>query len=213
MHALLSLLCASASAAAARPNFIVFNADDLGFGDLGCFGHPTSRTPHIDGLAYGGKKMLSFYAGAAVCGPSRTSLMTGRLPPRACWNENCGASPGSGQEAGLPEDEATIAATLRAAGYRTYMTGKWHLVRRVSGQLPAASARLSPGPPLSLRNSVSCLLQGYHLRAPWNHGFTDYYGVPLTNNECRSNLRGLGAETGCRHGAVGALGDSCPYKC
>eukprot|EP01044_Picomonas_judraskeda_P014068 COSAG03_NODE_2199_length_3016_cov_1.681179_1_plen_151_part_10 len=53
------------------------------------------------------------------------------------------------------------------------------------------------------------LARGYHLRAPWNHGFSDYYGVPLTNNECRSNLRGLGAETGCRRGAVGGPGDSC----
>ena len=51
--------------------------------------------------------------------------------------------------------------------------------------------------------------QGYHLRAPWHHGFSDYYGVPFTNNECRSNLRGLGAETGCRRGAVGGPGDNC----
>ena len=122
------LLFATVAAASTRPNFILFNGDDLGFGDLSCFGHPTSRTPQIDALAYGGKKLLSFYAAAAVCGPSRTSLMTGRLPARACWEETCGASPQSGREAGLPEDEVTVAAALHAAGYRTYMTGKWHLV-------------------------------------------------------------------------------------
>lgn len=135
----LSLLCV-ATAAAARPSFIVFNGDDLGFGDLGSFGHPTSRTPHIDALAYGGKKLLSFYAGAAVCGPSRTSLMTGRLPARACWNEACGASPQSGQEAGLPADEVTVATALRNAGYRTFMAGKWHLVRPSPPLVNEASA-------------------------------------------------------------------------
>ena len=124
---LLWLLHLTTVRSAVRPNFVIFNGDDLGFGDLGSFGHPTSHTPNIDKLAGAGKKLLSLYAAAAVCGPSRTSLMTGRLPARACWDESCNASPSSEQGAGLPEDEVTVAAMLRSVGYRTFMCGKWHL--------------------------------------------------------------------------------------
>ena len=65
-----------------KPNFVIIFADDLGFGDLGCFGHPTIRTPNLDRMAVEGAKMTQFYSAASVCTPSRAGLMTGRLPIR-----------------------------------------------------------------------------------------------------------------------------------
>jgi len=66
-----------------RPNFVIIFCDDLGYGDLACFGHPTIRTPHLDRMAGEGQRWTSFYAGASVCTPSRAALLTGRLPVRS----------------------------------------------------------------------------------------------------------------------------------
>src|SRR5207248_813397 len=85
-----ALLLASASAPEARgdeprgrrPNILVILCDDLGYGDLGCFGHPTIRTPHLDRLAAQGMRLTSCYAAAPVCSPSRAGLLTGRTPSR-----------------------------------------------------------------------------------------------------------------------------------
>lgn len=115
---------AESATAPPRPNVILFFADDLGYGDLGCFGHPTSKTPFIDALAARGAKMTQYYSAAAICSPSRASLMTGRLFPRL------GVYPGVFSPlsvGGLPLNATTIADRLGATGYRTGGLGKWHL--------------------------------------------------------------------------------------
>uniref|UniRef100_A0A674HSZ9 Sulfatase N-terminal domain-containing protein n=1 Tax=Taeniopygia guttata TaxID=59729 RepID=A0A674HSZ9_TAEGU len=115
---------AAAAAAADRPNFVLVLADDLGFGDLGSYGHPSSATPHLDRLAARGLRFTDFYSSAAVCSPSRAALLTGRLPVRS------GIYPGvfePGSRGGLPLAEVTVAELLKARGYATAMVGKWHL--------------------------------------------------------------------------------------
>ncbi|MEE2888340.1 MAG: sulfatase-like hydrolase/transferase, partial [Planctomycetota bacterium] len=109
------------------PNFIVLFADDLGYGDLGCFGHPTIRTPNLDRMAREGMRFTQFYAAASVCTPSRAGLLTGRLPIRSgmCSSRRRVLFPNS--KGGLPATEITIAEALRERGYATACIGKWHL--------------------------------------------------------------------------------------
>jgi arylsulfatase A len=109
------------------PNILIIFADDLGYGDLSCYGHPTIRTPHLDRMAYEGQKWTNFYVGASVCTPSRAALLTGRLPVR-----NGMASPVRrvlfpNSKNGLPQSEITLATQLKQAGYATACIGKWHL--------------------------------------------------------------------------------------
>jgi len=126
-----SLLLASGAFAADRPNFVVIFCDDLGYGDLSTFGHPTIRTPNLDALAAEGQKWTSFYVAACVCTPSRAGLLTGRLPIRngMCSDRRRVLFPDS--SGGLPATEITISSALKDLGYRTAAVGKWHL-----GHLP-----------------------------------------------------------------------------
>jgi len=114
-----------------KPNFVIIFCDDLGYGDLGCYGHPTIRTPNLDRMAAEGQKWTNFYVGASVCTPSRAALLTGRLPIRngMCSNKRRVLFPDSAS--GLPEGEITIAEALKGQGYVTACVGKWHL-----GHLP-----------------------------------------------------------------------------
>jgi arylsulfatase A-like enzyme len=118
-------------AAAGRPNFIIFYADDLGYGDLGCYGHPTLHTPTLDRLAAEGMKLTQFYSASSVCSPSRAALLTGRYPKRT----GITAVLFPHHTKGLPPEEITIAKALKTAGYRTACIGKWHL-GHTPGHLP-----------------------------------------------------------------------------
>jgi arylsulfatase A len=119
--------CGTCQAAERSPNIIVIFADDLGYGDLGCFGNPTIHTPHLDRMAAEGMKLTQFYSAAPVCTPSRAALMTGRLPARSgmCSNKRRVLFPNS--KGGIPASEITLAEALKTKGYATACIGKWHL--------------------------------------------------------------------------------------
>jgi arylsulfatase A len=108
---------------AAKPNVLVILCDDLGHGDLGCYGHPVIRTPNLDKLARQGIRFTQCYAAAPVCSPSRAGLLTGRTPSRSgvySWID-------VNNPMHLPAGELTLATLLRRVGYRTAHVGKWHL--------------------------------------------------------------------------------------
>ena len=109
------------------PNLIVIFCDDLGYGDLACYGHPSIATPHIDRMAAEGQKWTQFYVGASVCTPSRAALMTGRLPNRSGMMSSVNGVLFPDSTGGLPGDEWTLAELLKTRGYHTAAIGKWHL--------------------------------------------------------------------------------------
>ena len=109
----------------AGPNVIFILADDLGYGDLGCFGQKKIRTPHLDRLAAEGMRFTQAYAGTTVCAPSRCALMTGRHTGHASIRGNKEIKP-EGQ-ASMPDDTFTVAHLMKKAGYATGIIGKWGL--------------------------------------------------------------------------------------
>lgn len=127
----LSLPACQAPPEALRPNLIVIFCDDLGYGDLGSFGHPTIRTPNLDRMAREGQKWTHFYSAASVCTPSRAALLTGRLPVRNGMMSPKHRVLFPDSSGGIPESEVTLGEALRGEGYATACVGKWHL-----GHLP-----------------------------------------------------------------------------
>ncbi|MHC4679560.1 MAG: sulfatase-like hydrolase/transferase, partial [Planctomycetota bacterium] len=136
-----------------KPNFIIIFCDDLGYGDIGCFGSKKHRTPNIDTMAAEGMRFTSFYVTSGVCTPSRSSLMTGCYPRRVNMHQSnrneCVLFPVA--QKGLNPNEITIAEVLKAQGYATACVGKWHM-----GDQPEF--------------------------LPTSQGFDYYYGIPYSND-------------------------------
>ncbi|KAM5197162.1 arylsulfatase H [Hipposideros larvatus] len=149
-----------------RPNIVLLMADDLGVGDLGCYGNYTMSTPNIDRLAREGVKLTQHLAAASVCTPSRAAFLTGRYPIRsglASPSNLNRALPWLGGSGGLPANETTFAKLLQHRGYRTGMIGKWH-------------------------QGLSCASRDDHCYHPLNHGFDYFYGLPLgLLSDCRAS--------------------------
>ena len=166
LAALLLAITASVHAAEpTRPNIVIIFADDLGWGDLGCYGHPNIRTPNLDRMAAEGMRFTEFYSAAEVCTPSRAALMTGRYPIRSgmCHDQFRVLRPRSlGQ---LPDSEITLAEALKTKGYTTGCIGKWHL----------GVPQFNPG--------------GH----PRRHGFDFYFGLPHSNDMDPTPLAPKGA--------------------
>ena len=160
---------------------------DIGYGDLGSFGNPTSETPALDTMAVDGAKLVQYYSAACICSPSRGALMTGRTFGRI------GVYPGvfsPNSVGGLPLNETTVAERLKTVGYVTGMCGK----------VGASPCDATPTPipaalrPLSLKLCrVGCMgTTQWHLGTneylPMHRGFDTYFGAPMTQNECYSNI-------------------------
>src|SRR5262245_23820166 len=109
----------------ARPNILIIMADDLGFSDLGCYGSEIA-TPNVDGLAKKGVRFTQFYNTARCC-PTRASLLTGLYPHQAGVGHMVGDYKLPGYRGRLNDRCVTIAEVLKPAGYRTYLSGKWHV--------------------------------------------------------------------------------------
>ncbi len=113
--------------AATQPNIVIILADDLGYGDLGCYGHPTLRTPNLDRMAAEGMRFTDFYSAAEVCTPSRAALLTGRYAVRSGMAHDKFRVLRQRSTGHLPDREITMAEALQSKGYATGMVGKWHL--------------------------------------------------------------------------------------
>ena len=127
-----------------RPNIIIINFDDLGYGDFSCYGNRLIKTPVIDSLAAEGIRMTDFYSCSPVCTPSRAGLLTGRYPKRAYAGDHvyfpsdhpvAGMRKMQNKKNEIPRDEIMISEVLKANGYNTSLIGKWHL-GDVDGHLP-----------------------------------------------------------------------------
>src|SRR5688500_7166479 len=121
----LTMLCLSTAQAAGKPNVIFILADDLGYGDLGCFGQTKIKTPNLDRLAAEGMRFTQAYAGTTVCAPSRCALMTGQHTGHGSIRGNREIKP-EGQEP-MPPGTFTVGHLMQRAGYTSGIIGKWGL--------------------------------------------------------------------------------------
>ena len=171
-----------ASAGDGPPNIVIITADDLGYGDLGSYGHPNIRTPHLDRMAEEGLRWTSFYAQAPVCSPSRAALLTGRVHLRSGMFGRRTAVFFPDSRAGLPAEEITLAEALGDLDYATGIIGKWHL-----GHLPEYLPTRHGfdywfGIPYS--NDMDWNLpDGLENRTAYFEPEIDYWHVPLMRNE------------------------------
>jgi len=141
------------------PNIVLVNCDDLGYGDLGCYGSTVNKTPAIDRMCREGMRFSDFYMASPVCSPSRGAMLTGCYPPRIGFDDFDGdwvLFPG--HACGLNPQEETMASLLKNRGYATMLVGKWH-----------------------------CGDQKEFL--PAEHGFDNYYGIPYSNDMGRQRGR------------------------
>ena len=114
------------SRAVGKPNIILIMADDLGYGDIGCYGSTKIKTPNIDALAGGGMKFTDYHSNCPVCSPTRAALLTGRYQQRS-GIEGVVYAKGPTRQTGLALEETTFAEVLKKRGYATALFGKWHL--------------------------------------------------------------------------------------
>ena len=175
-------IAVSATPAADRPpNFVIIFADDLGYGDLGCYGHPSINTPHLDRMAREGMRFTAFYSAAPVCTPSRAGLMTGRYPIRSgmCSSKRRVLFPNSG--GGLPGSEITIARALKQKNYATAAVGKWHL-----GHLPQflpTSHGFDSYFGIPYSNDMDRIKEAPKGKAAFWDPKSEYWNVPLMRDE------------------------------
>ncbi len=163
-----------------KPNIVVIFCDDMGYGDLGAFGHPTIMTPNLDRMASEGQRWTNFYVAAPVCTPSRAGLMTGRLPVRSGMASEQKRVLFPDSKGGLPQKEISLARQLKNAGYATACVGKWHL-----GHLPEFTPNAHGfdeyfGIPYS--NDMDFVAKVERKEAFLNPR-SEYFNVPLKRNE------------------------------
>lgn len=127
LAALLVAAVSISAVAAERPNVLFIVADDLGYGELGCYGGKEIPTPHLDALAAGGVRLTDGYVTAPFCAASRAGLLTGRYQTRFGFEFNPIGAKNTAPGIGLPVEERTLADRLRDSGYATGLVGKWHL--------------------------------------------------------------------------------------
>ncbi|KAI4882906.1 hypothetical protein NFI96_019292, partial [Prochilodus magdalenae] len=162
--------CTAHAANVTKPNFVLIMVDDLGIGDVGCYGNDTIRTPNIDRLALDGVKLTQHIAAAPLCTPSRAAFLTGRYALRSGGQRSASRLGSTGRvqvilfvggSGGLPPNETTFAKLLQKQGYTTGLIGKWHL-------------------------GVNCKSRNDHCHHPNHHGFDYFYGLPFTYfNDCK----------------------------
>ncbi len=152
-----------------KPNIIVIFCDDLGYGDLSCYGHPTIHTPNIDRMAAEGQKWTSFYVSSSVSSPSRAGLLTGRSGVRTgLYGDKLGVFFPHSAKGFSDSGEKTIASKLQQGGYTTALIGKWHLGHREKDM-------------------------------PWNFGFERFWGTPFSNDMSRKEQLLMNPRSGYNH--------------